>query len=152
MVSIKVIAEGLSKQIEAAIAGKADKTQAHVLCQSVDSLIKLARLQIEMGAIDWSASPEAPVIEMESSVPVVKNISQNSPQVKTDEINLERKNAEKINLKVTAKTSGGQEIERQIRQFESRLGTATDQEKVFLTDRIALQRNKLKRLEPEWKG
>jgi len=65
MVSIKTIAEGLSRQIEAAIEGKANEVQADVLCKSVDSLIRLARLQIDMGAIDWSQSDELPVIQME---------------------------------------------------------------------------------------
>jgi hypothetical protein len=67
MVSIKTIADGLSKQIEQAIAGKADVAQADVLCKSVDQLVKLARLQIEMAQIDWAGSDEKPVIEMESA-------------------------------------------------------------------------------------
>jgi hypothetical protein len=67
MVSIKTIANGLSKQIEQAIEGKANVEQADILCKSVDSLVKLARLQIEMGQIDWNDSDERPVIEMEKS-------------------------------------------------------------------------------------
>lgn len=65
MVSIKTIAEGLSLQIEAAIEGRANVVQADVLCKSVDSLIRLARLQIDMSAIDWGQSDELPVIQME---------------------------------------------------------------------------------------
>ncbi len=67
MVSIKKIADGLSKQIEQAIEGRANVEQAGILCNSVDSLIKLARLQIEMGQIDWGESDERPVIEMEKT-------------------------------------------------------------------------------------
>ena len=67
MVSIKTVADGLSKQIEQAIEGKANVEQANVLCKSVDSLVKLARLQIEMASIDWSGSDERPVIEMEKA-------------------------------------------------------------------------------------
>ncbi len=67
MVSIKTIADGLSQQIEAAIAGKADPAQAKVLCDSVATVINLARLQIEMAEFDWETSPEKPVLQMESS-------------------------------------------------------------------------------------
>lgn len=66
MVSVKEIAAGLSKQIADAIAGKADAVQADVLCKSVDTLIKLARLQIEMGGINWSESGQLPVLQMEA--------------------------------------------------------------------------------------
>lgn len=68
MVSIQTIAQGLSRQIESAIDGKADATQSRVLCDSVDTLIKLARLQLEMANIDWDLSTERPVIEMEKAV------------------------------------------------------------------------------------
>ncbi len=73
MVSIKIIANGLSKQIEQAIEGKANVEQADILCKSVDSLVKLARLQIEMGQIDWGNSDERPVIEMEKTAKSVSD-------------------------------------------------------------------------------
>jgi len=154
MVSVKNIVEGLELQFDAAIAGEADPAQANIVCKTVDSIIKLARLQIEMGGIDWTSSSEAPVIEMEPSVPVVKKISEKSQEVKTPPFNQEREKPEKLNHPVTAKTSQGQDIERQIFLMRSKLNlsTTTDKEKATLTDRIELQRNKLKRLEPDWKG
>lgn len=83
MVSIQTIAQGLSKQIENAIAGKADSAQAKVLCDSVDTLIKLARLQLEMAEIDWDLSSERPVIEMEkvtrATIPAVCESKEWSP-------------------------------------------------------------------------
>jgi hypothetical protein len=144
-----MVADGLSNQIQAALAGNANPTQAHVVCKTVDSLIKLARLQIELGAIDWASSAEAPVLDMELSV-AVKKITQNSTQVKPTALNQSVPKAEKLNH--TAKTSQGQDIERQIHELQKRIAAAPDKEAAILTDHLELQRNKLKRLEPDWKG
>lgn len=152
MVSIKTVVEGLETQFDAAIAGECEPAQVNMVCKIVDTYIKLARLQIEMGAIDWSASSEAPVIEMESSVPVLKKIASSSPQVKPTPVQPNAKNEEKIKPPVTAKTSQGQDIERQIHVMQAKLATLTDKEAAIMVDRIELSRNKLKRLEPDWKG
>lgn len=109
MVSIKIIADGLSKQIESAIAGKVNVEQADVLCKSVDSLIKLAKLQMEMGQFDWGTSDERPVIEMEKTVvkeslttdgakpnPVNKT-GDTQPPVKTPPLNQNLQKIEKLN-------------------------------------------------------
>jgi len=114
MVSIKKIAEGLSKQIEQAIEGKSNVAQAMVLCKSVDTLVSLAKLQLEMAQIDWGASDEVPVIEMEKAsasagdgpakamtatalCAPVKKTEESQAQVKTPPLNQSVQKSENLN-------------------------------------------------------
>jgi hypothetical protein len=114
MASIKTIVDGLSRQIDQAIEGKANVEQADILCKSVDTLIKLAKLQIEMASINWNGSDERPVIEMEKQyigdgerpakaltatalTAPVKKTDENHTQVKTPSLNQNVQNAEKLN-------------------------------------------------------
>lgn len=62
MKTLNELAELLSRQIEKAAAGQADTKQADIVCRTTDSLIKLARLQLDTADIDWSKSDEVPCI------------------------------------------------------------------------------------------
>ena len=120
MISIKTLAEGLSRQLESALAGKADARQADVVCKSVDSIIKLARLQIELCEIDWAASDEKPLIEMEPNLKAIAS----PPPIVMDK------------FKPTADSVKGQQIERNLFDARQQLLKATPTMQKILNDKI----------------
>lgn len=122
MKTINQIAEILSTQIDIAAKGQANVEQADVVIKSTDMLIKLARLQIEVGQMDWAAMGDVPVLP-DSSKPV--------PLLESP----------------TSRSSRGQQIEKEIANVNKQLenpkinGTM----KTILTDKLNLLQNKLER-------
>lgn len=137
MKTTKDIVEIFCGEIDRIAKGEVRKDVITALEKCSNSLVKLARLEMDFAFRNWGEQP--PTIPwMASKVQADAQTVVEPPPKPTQEL-----------ATVEARTSRGQHIEKEIKNAQKELKTATGTMKTILTDKINLLRNKLERAEAQ---